>query len=72
MSSNAATGDWSLYPYKPNEGAPIAFVIIIVHIAVIQAWQSFSRFHWRVFGGVMTWASLVWVSRWRAERWQCS
>ncbi|SMQ54100.1 unnamed protein product [Zymoseptoria tritici ST99CH_3D7] len=63
MSNNITSADsWSLYPYDPNKAAPIAFAVLLTLIALTQIYQSFIRFYWRAFGGVMTWASLVWIA----------
>jgi hypothetical protein len=61
-TTTSTSDNWSLYPYDPNKAAPIAFAILLTFIALIQIYQSFIRFHWRAFGGVMTWASLVWIA----------
>lgn len=57
-----SSNDWSLYPYKPNQGAPIAFAIILTILAIGQLYLSFFKYRWRYFGSVMTWASLVWIA----------
>ncbi|KXS97289.1 hypothetical protein AC578_4587 [Pseudocercospora eumusae] len=56
------TADWSLYPYDPNKPAPIAFAVLLTCLACLQFYQSFFQYTWKKFGGVMTWASLVWIA----------
>ncbi|KAK4617647.1 Lipid-translocating exporter-like protein RTA1 [Fulvia fulva] len=56
------TGDWSLYPYDPNKGAPVAFAIIIAVVGIYQIYQSFFLYHWPKFGSTMAWASSVWLA----------
>lgn len=56
------SSDWSLYPYTPNKAAPIAVAVILTVLAVGQLYFSFFRYRWRYFGGVMIWASSVWIA----------
>lgn len=60
MSSNDPT--WSLYPYEPNQVAPIVWAIIMAALGGTLVYQCFFRYHWKKFGGMMTWATLVWVA----------
>ncbi|KAF2158458.1 hypothetical protein M409DRAFT_61641 [Zasmidium cellare ATCC 36951] len=64
MSTTDSTSDddWSLYPYSPNKAAPIAFAIIMSLLGIILIYQCFFRYHWKKFGGMMLWATLVWVA----------
>jgi hypothetical protein len=54
--------NWSLYPYPPNRPAPIAFAVLLSVVLVYQIYQSFFRYKWKKFGGMMLWASSVWVA----------
>ena len=53
--------NWSLYPYEPNQAGPIAFTVILAIVACYQVYQSCIKYHWKVFGLMMTWASTVWL-----------
>lgn len=61
MSTTDPSSDWSLYPYNPNKIAPIVFAIIMALLGSILVYQCFVRYHWKKFGAMMTWATLVWV-----------
>lgn len=61
MSTTDPNNDWSLYPYDPNKAAPILFAVIITLLGSSLIYQCFYRFHWKKFGAMMTWATLVWV-----------
>lgn len=52
---------WSLYPYSPAKPAPIVFAVLLSALGVTQIYQSFIKYRWKKFGGVMTWATLVWI-----------
>jgi len=52
-------GDWSLYTYNANEGAPIFFAVFLALLGSYQIYQSFFRYRWKKFGIVMTWATTV-------------
>ena len=60
--SSSDDESWSLYPYDPNKPAPIAFAIIVFALGVIHVYQSFFRYKWWHFGGMMLWASTVWTA----------
>jgi hypothetical protein len=57
-----AKDEYSIYPYDPNQAAPIAFAVLLTIIASYQVYQSFFRDQWKKFGGMMTWASSVWIA----------
>ncbi|KAK4494919.1 hypothetical protein PRZ48_014275 [Zasmidium cellare] len=61
-NSTSASDDWSLYPYNPNKAAPIAFAIIMSLLGCVLAYQNFHAYRWKRFGGMMLWATLVWVA----------
>ncbi|KAK5723861.1 hypothetical protein LTR17_013875 [Elasticomyces elasticus] len=54
-----ATGsdDWSLYSYDASQGAAIFFAVFLTVLGCYQIYQSFIRYRWKKFGGVMTWAT---------------
>jgi len=49
----AQDGDWSLYAYNPSKAAPIAFAIVLSIIGCYQIYQSFVKYHWKKFGGLL-------------------
>ena len=58
MTKNSDSGDdWSIYPYKPLKAAPIVFAVLLTVIGIYQIYQSFFKYHWKKFGGMMTWVS---------------
>ncbi|KAK5167179.1 uncharacterized protein LTR77_007909 [Saxophila tyrrhenica] len=60
--NNSGGDDWSLFPYEPVKAAPIVFAVFLTVIGVYQIYQSFWKYHWKKFGGIMTWATTVWIS----------
>lgn len=54
--------DWSLYPYDPFKAPPIIFAVLLTGLGVYQFYLSFLKYHWKKFGGFMTWATAVWIS----------
>lgn len=64
MASSTADSDdanWSLYPYNPSFALPIIFAVILLLAGVFQAYQSFRRRGWRIFGRFMLVATIVWL-----------
>ncbi|KAI5363323.1 Putative RTA-like protein [Septoria linicola] len=60
MSSTSE--DWSLYPYHPNQAAPVVFAVLLTGLGCYQIYQSFFRYRWKKFGATMIWATSVWVA----------
>ncbi len=56
-NDNNGGDDWSLYPYEPVKAAPIVFAVLLTVIGIYQIYQSFFKYHWKKFGGIMTWVS---------------
>lgn len=58
----AIDDNWSLYTFNPNKSAPIAFAILLLIVGACQIYQSFFRYKWKKFGGMMLWATSVWIA----------
>lgn len=54
--------NWSLYPYHPVKALPIVFASIILSLGILHVYQSFFKYRWKKFGGMMVWATSVWVA----------
>ncbi len=53
MANDTQSDDWSLYPYDPVKPAPIVFAVLLTLIGCFQIYQSFFKYHWKKFGGIL-------------------